>query len=355
MAARAAWRLDDLPAVSIEMQRVRDDARAAGNKGLEGRALVALAEVAAAREGHVTDARRLVEEALELLEGEDVLGRFDALKLLGQLGWWEGDSECNERYARQVLDVALESGRKDLQSIAAHNLAGVYMARLELDRAEELVSEAIALADASSSIAARGEALHLQASIHDLRGEHDEAVDLYEQAIALLAEAGAARNQARTFNHLAELLLRRGEVGRAEKLAREAIRILKPLGDRSYLCESQRILAEVLVEQGRLEEAERIALEARETVGPQDATSRATTRTALGVVRAAQGRDREAETLLREAVDIISETGALGVVPGIIGRLASFLRERGRDDDAAVYERRLVELSGPARERARVA
>ena len=43
---------------------------------------------------------------------------------------------------------------------------------------------------------------------------------------------------------------------------------------------------------GRIEEAERFALDARETVGPLDVTSRATTAPgSLAQVRAAQGRD----------------------------------------------------------------
>ena len=49
-AARAAWRLSDLPAVSVEMDRVLDEARAEGDTLIEGKALTALAEVALLRE-----------------------------------------------------------------------------------------------------------------------------------------------------------------------------------------------------------------------------------------------------------------------------------------------------------------
>jgi ATP/maltotriose-dependent transcriptional regulator MalT len=69
------------------------------------------------------------------------------------------------------------------------------------------------------------------------------------------------------------------------------------------------VLAQVLVGRGKLDEAERVALQAREIVGPQDHGSRATTRMALGLVRAAQGRDAEAEKLLREAVDAFAQSG----------------------------------------------
>src|SRR6266480_4190061 len=45
MAAKAAWRLDDLPAVAREMEAVRDEAVRTGDKNLEGRALTALADM----------------------------------------------------------------------------------------------------------------------------------------------------------------------------------------------------------------------------------------------------------------------------------------------------------------------
>ena len=96
-----------------------------------------------------------------------------------------------------------------------------------------------------------------------------------------------------------------GVVERRHREGREALPgvdpLLKPLGDRAALCESPRGLAELLLERGRVEEAERFALDARETVGPLDVTSRATTAASLAMVRAAQGRDDEAEELFREA------------------------------------------------------
>jgi ATP/maltotriose-dependent transcriptional regulator MalT len=90
----------------------------------------------------------------------------------------------------------------------------------------------------------------------------------------------------------------------------------------------------VLVQQGKVEEAERLALAARQTVGPQDSTSLATTAMALGMVRAAQGRDEEAEELMREAHATVAETDHRETQNTTLRTLAQFLRERGRDDEA---------------------
>ena len=90
---------------------------------------------------------------------------------------------------------------------------------------------------------------------------------------------------------------------------RESVRILKRVGDRGHLCEAQRFLSQILVARGKVDEAERLALQAIESVGPEDQLSVWTTRMALGVVRAAQGRDSEAEQLLRDSVEAFAGNG----------------------------------------------
>jgi ATP/maltotriose-dependent transcriptional regulator MalT len=107
-------------------------------------------------------------------------------------------------------------------------------------------------------------------------------------------------------------------------------------------------LAEVLIRKGKLDEAERLAVEATMTVGDDDLSSRATTTMTLGLVRAAQGRDEDAEALLLEALALVEHTGFRGLEAWITTRLEEFLRERGREEDAAPYRERLVELSPAA-------
>ena len=135
-----------------------------------------------------------------------------------------------------------------------------------------------------------------------------------------------------------------GDVAKAEKRFRESIRLLKPIGDRATLCESQRGLAELLLVRGRIEEAERCAIDARETVGPLDVTSRATTASSLAQVRAAQGRDEEAEGLFQEALGTVADTDFRNVEHEVLGPYAEFLRARGRDEEAERLEERLGEL-----------
>lgn len=343
-AARAAWRLTDLPAVSAEMEKIRAAAAEVRDARLEGRALTALAEVALSRDADVTRARELAHAALDVLSQDDDPGRYDALALLSQIGWWEGDLTSVERYATQSLEIARTAERKDLESGAAVELAAMYYARLDDEQAERCLTEAIKLAEESGSFVARGWALRMQGELHVRRDELAEAEEAFEEALGLFQEAGVTVSAARVLNWLGLVHWRRGEHADAERVLREAIRMLKPLEDRGTLVETQRTLAQVLLEQGKVDEAERYALESRQTVGPRDMHSRATTRVALGLVRAAQGQDEEAEALLREAFEILDATDYRRYRIEPLEALATFLRERGRAAEAAPYEERLAEL-----------
>jgi tetratricopeptide (TPR) repeat protein len=187
------------------------------------------------------------------------------------------------------------------------------------------------------------------------RGELDEAEAALESAREHLAEAGAAWALGRTLNFAAVVAREKGDAVKSERLFRESIRILAPLEDRATLCESQRSLAELLLEEGRTDEAERYALAARETVGPHDLTSLSTTAIALGRVRAAQGRDEEAEELLREAEEISGRTEHRLTQWQALDALGQFLRERDRDDEAAEVEARLERLLADAESAAKIA
>ena len=346
LAARAAWRMSDLPVVSVEMKRVLEGAREAGDKTLEGKALTALAEVALLREGDVPKATELVDAALDVLPAE---GRFGALEVRGRIAWWSGDFDTQERTVSESLEIARRAERKDLEAHALDQLAGVYRHLGRLDAAEETLLRGLELAEESGSIVARAHALHSLGALRLERRQVDLGEQQLEEAKNLFAEVGDSWMLGRTLHSLAWAAELRGDDAKAESRLREAIKLLKPLEDRGALCESQRALAEVLIRAGRLDEAERLALEAVETVGEHDLSSRSTTTMSLGLVRAAQGKDEEAEQLLLDALGVVESTGFRGLQVWVLRRIEEFLRERGRDDEAAAYAERRADLA-PATE-----
>ena len=355
-AARAAWRMSEFPVLSPEMQEVLRLAREAGDKDLEARALTALAEVTVYREADVGRAEELAREALGVAERDE--SRVDALRILETVAWWRGRLTESEDYAREQLEIARRLERPDLESEALLSLVGIHTSRQEDERAEPLIEQALALAEESGSLTAKAHAYRASGELHSWRNNDDEALAEFERARELFAEVGAATHLARTLLRVAVVRRRRGEVEEAEKLAREAIRILKPLEDRGTLCEVQRFLAEVLLEQDKVDEAEVYALKAVETVGPQDVSSQSSTKKSLALVRARQGRDDEAEALLRESIETLERSEYTRFLSDPLEAIIEFLEERERSDEVAAFERRLEEVragSAPEREDDRAA
>jgi tetratricopeptide (TPR) repeat protein len=342
-AAKAAWRLDDLPAVAREMEAIREEAVRIGDKNLEGKALTALADMVLMREADPIRGRELAEQALAIID-DDPPARFDALRVAWTAAYWVGHIADAEHYVVEQLELARAAGRKDLESVAILTWADTYSARLDVGTARAKLAHARELAEESGAINARGRVYLSWTKIYLLSGELEQAEEAFAEAERLFSEAGAVWAVARALNIGAWVAWERGDLAKAEKRFRESIRLLKPLGDRATLCESQRGLAELLLVRGRIEEAERFALDARETVGPLDVTSRATTASSLAQVRAAQGRDEEADALFREALTAVADTDFRSIEHEVLGPYAQFLRDRGRDDEAERLEERLAVL-----------
>lgn len=345
LAGRAAWRLADMTAVIVEMEEVAKAAAASGQPRLQGRALTALADAVLYQRADALGAQRLITQALEVLAEEPPEIRFEPYWVASQIAAWLGDTDAFERWSKLGVGAAQAAGRKDQEAIVTHGLALAYLHRLEFDEAEPLIERAAELAAESGSAFSRGNALAVRGSLEVHRCNYAEAEAAFAAARDLYSEIGNAISEASMTLMLGRTALAQGDLERAEKLLRDSERALKGLGGRGQLCEAQRVLAQVLVKLGRLEEAERFALESRETVGPEDRVSGSTTKIALAEVRAAQGRDAEAEALFHEALEGLEFYGFRAAERQALENALEFFRDRGRDEEAARYEGRRAELT----------
>jgi class 3 adenylate cyclase/tetratricopeptide (TPR) repeat protein len=341
-AARAAWRLGDLPTLAREMRELVETVE---EPSIRAQALAGLAHATLHQTADAEAARALADEAVALLGEDGGAGiRFDVLGVAGEIASWTGDLKTVERLARDAVESAREAGRIDLEALALQVLGRTAMFRLDVPAAERVQRRAAALAEESGSARSRAAAIELRAWIENALGRVDEANALYRETLEIYRDLGYTTLVGKMTMYLGKSELDRGDPIAAERELRDAIRVLKGLGERGFLVEAQRGLAQALAAQGRLDEAERFALEARETVGQLDRYSQTTTALALGVVRAAQGRDEEAEEWLRTAVgELDASEVAFGLVEAL-EELARFLRERGRDDEAEQLETRRATL-----------
>jgi class 3 adenylate cyclase/tetratricopeptide (TPR) repeat protein len=343
LAARAASQLGDLPVVRDEMSVIAEEAAAAGARDLQSRALTALSETVASLDGELGRAAELADEALAVVESDDHEGRFRALDRRARIARWLGRLAEAEEFEQQALEAAQAAGRKDLEARAALQLAGIHIGRMEEDKAEPLIDRALELAEHSGNIVARAGAAQSKGTLLRVRGDYEQAEGWLTKALDLYREAASVSEIAWTSRQLGIVAWETGNSAKAEKLLRESIRLLAPMRERGTLCESQRYLAQLLLQQGRLEEAEKYALAARETVSAEDIVSRATTRVALAQVRAAQGRHEEAETLFKEALEIVGGAEHCRILLDVLPPYAEFLRALDREADARALEARLAE------------
>ena len=341
-AARAAWKLGDLPTVEREMRPLVDEVQ---EPRLRAQALAALAEATLHRTADADAARALADEALAVLGDDgDPLVRFDVLAVAAHIASWTGALGEVDRVAREGLAIAQEAGRRDLEALALEALGRVAMFRLDVSEAEAVHERATEVAAVSGSARSRAAAVELRAWIDDALGRTEAASAGYREALEMYRELGYSTAAGKVGMYLGKSHLARGDAAAAERDLRDAIRVLRGVGERGFLVEAQRGLAQALAAQGRLEEAEAVAVEARENVGPLDRYSHATTAIALGVIRARQGLDAEAEALLRTAVAELEESEMVYGLVEALGELAAFLRARDRCDDAAAVEQRRAEL-----------
>jgi predicted ATPase/class 3 adenylate cyclase len=354
-AARAVWRLGDLTAVSVEMEKVRAQAEAEGDSLMEALALTALGDALLKQSGDIARAQELIDRALELQENEtDVDAHFDSLMVRGAIGVTRGSMAEAMPYVEQAFAVALAAGRKDLQTIASQALAQAHIVRLEFDKAERLIHKAVELADESGSPRARGQALLTLGLLHRMRKEFAAAEGAYELARELFAEIGHATLLSYSLSRMADVAFETGDLKRSEKYLRESIRLLAPLGQHRELAESQAELGRVLAEQGKTDEAERFVGEAQEYLPSAEPQLRLGIVLGLAAVRIAQERQDEAEELFLEALAISDEVDFTALEVEVLRRIIRFLEDAGQNGKASPYEERLAALV-PAESTAEIA
>ena len=347
LAAQAAWRLDDLPAVAREMEAVARRRSRIGDKKLEGRALTALADTMLHAPGRCRSraprARRAGARGARGRRRRRASTRFGSP---GRSRAGSATSRDSERYAIEELELARAAGRRISRAIAIQSLAQHYDHRgLELDEAEPLVR--------ARARARRGERQRFSA-----RGRARVRGVARDPAASCARGRGGVRRGARA--------LRGGRhrlgVASHEDDARPVGLRAAAISRRPRSCSGSRSGAEALDDRGdalreparargaagrarTVEEAERFALEARETVGPEDRVSSRRRRSALGRgARRAGPRRRGRGALPGGGRGLRASTASARSSARCSAARSSSSATRGRDDEAARYEERLAEL-----------
>ncbi len=307
LAARAAWLVSD-PAATQEMQELARMAHDAGDRRVEGRALIGLALGTLYGDGDVLRAAELANETLSVIEPEDERSRYEALAVLSRVSRWRGRLREAARDFEQMADIGRSLGRADLESNAVAKLGWIHSELDEPSVARELTEQALAAAERCGTLDSKAGALSIRGFVECQHGDPADALVALEEAASLYEQIGAAGDAAWVGTRLGRVHLFLGDLDAAEQAARNALRLLTGTPAAGRLVEARRLLADIMLARGRIDEAERQVTAALESVGPEDTWSHAGSLGTLALVRGAQGRPAEAEELLDEAEAIAAGT-----------------------------------------------
>jgi class 3 adenylate cyclase/tetratricopeptide (TPR) repeat protein len=328
----AGYPENDLKRLKELAPEIAQEARALGRSDLVGRAMVAqaLGEWVGPGGAGVEAGRALVEEAMRVLEAAgDLTWLFEATFASGYIGWWYGDLELAASTWSKAAEVAHTAGDPGREAQAlfrvglSHRMAG------NVDGLRSLLERAIELA------AGAGRRMQVLAAYHWARYIQTcvsaaEGVELLA-AIPSRAEEVGDRDMAEgAWWSLGQGRLFLGDVEGALAAAERSLASTEEAGHTGRMPESELLVALCLLALGDLAGAELHASRGVEIVAADDWTSVASTQSALGRVREAQGSFVEAERLLTEAVEVIQRTDYVALYWENQSALANFLLRRGR-------------------------
>jgi len=300
-------------------------------------------------EGHSRAALASLDDALRLVQVDQLATRLRILFDLGEVHALAGTSDLAVEYYREALTLAWRLGDRRTGAMALSKIADVEAAQgahadarahlMEALRLFEAIQDPHGVAGACIALGRlhwrlgefdkallvyrrsehlyrrlghdRGiaEVLHVQAAVHFDRGDVETAERHYMDALALRKASDDRRGLVRTLNNLGGLWMGQ-KLEKSVEVWREALRLCRDLGDLSLYATLSDNLGEALVLLGRHDEADDMlerAVELAEATG-QKATLVDALRNQAGL-RIARGQWDRAEQALGKARQEAQELG----------------------------------------------
>jgi class 3 adenylate cyclase/tetratricopeptide (TPR) repeat protein len=257
-----------------------------------------------------------------------------------------GDSvKANEQaiaHARRAGDVRQE--RRATTAYAGATSLGPTNVDDAIRRCEEC------LAATTGDRQSEGNLLAILGGLYAMQGEFDHARELVARARALLDELGVGTEAAWVGIEAWRTELLAGDLEAAERELRRSYDALDAYGEQYTLSTVAALLAQTLIDRAApIEEAESMAARSRELASEGDVSTQALWRCASGRIHARRGQLEEAESLVREGVELLDATDFTILRVDACLDLGEVLAAAGRTGEArAAYEtaRELAESKG---------
>jgi class 3 adenylate cyclase/tetratricopeptide (TPR) repeat protein len=305
---RALIQLGQLAEAREGLLQVATEAIALERLGLRCGALIELAMIDQVQ-GRAADCRRRLTEALQLAPevGDRRLEIRAAIELAEFRADFEGEMEAAIEGLQEAVRLAEELGDRALEVEAHLRMASVLENKGDLAAAEEELVRELALARELGSLRDEARATFLLAWATYYRGDRGEAERLGRRASDWLQRTGETylyvQNLVRV---LAATALARGDPVQAEEWLKQATPPAMELGG-WLVVEVYRYLTEALLLQGRVDDARELASFARQSLPEEDPYASAQALVALGSVAAAQGQRDLALDFFTRALQVMDQ------------------------------------------------
>jgi predicted ATPase/DNA-binding CsgD family transcriptional regulator len=297
-----------------------------------------------------------LERLVEGGEAEEIRRRYAAyfvalaeeaepkLTTVEQMIWLER-LEADHNNLRAVLSWSLGVGEPETALRLGAALSRFWFVRGYTNEGLGWLEEALSLS-AKGAEPLRARALNGAGHLAWSQGDLDRAQALREESLALSRQAGDKREIANALNGLGIVTRRRGNFEAARDLHEEALTVSRELDDRWVVAQSIDLLGRAAAFQGdyaaalpRLEEALKMYWKVGESEGIAKSTA------VMGMVALGQGDYSTASLHLREAQKILSDLGdqrGIGMMKTTLGDAA--LNRGERDAAYSLYEEALRDL-----------
>ena len=209
--------------------------------------------------GHVSEARRWLQRALEAGSDEPSEMRAKLLDGAGYLAFEQSDDEA-VGLLEASLSCAREVGATSTAAFAAAHFGGVLAwtgnRGSDVQTALAVGEEAVRLARQTGDDYVLAVALNNLGATHDLLGDTERVAAYLEESLELRRRLGDMSGIALSLYNLADGALRKGDAGRAAALYSEAAEVANAIGDKRHLCFAYGGLASVAYRERRWEDAE---------------------------------------------------------------------------------------------------
>jgi tetratricopeptide (TPR) repeat protein len=325
---------DNTSEAQRKLERLHGEALEAGDALAASRASVALG-LAAAHAGHNNEAIKRLEDGLQLADVSPAM-RPDVYATLGRALAASGDTQrAVDLFERCLEDVSRETPEDFTAQVRFTTYLSYALTDLgDLERAEDVLQDAIARAEEATDAYSRVRLYWSVARLNDVQGRSAAALNYIRRAIALLDVTDDTLHLARAHLLAGSILLSQGRVDRAGTHYELAERLFGPSAEPEDLANLYADQSKLAATHGNADEAISRAEAAVEAASGEYLHERANALWALAEAKALKGDVDGADGAFRQATELLRDHGHRRDHIEAHRAWGKFLRRSGREDQA---------------------